>query len=375
MSDHERTLSVIESFYDAALDETLWPAVLQQLTDLTKSQAASFWVLDASETPRLPTFICINFNPAAIKEYLQETASIDPTVLYLVTHPNQSIVHDGLVISEREKDKHPYYDWHERLIDTRFRMVGRARLMPAVQAGVAMHRTRQAGRYEPNDIKRFEVLHRHLERALSIGFRLGSLGTMQNLTAEWLDRNSAAVLFLDRRKQIVFANRRARELHAEADGVQLRSGGIALARKHDDDRLQSLIAQAKSAAASAISPDSAMRVERPSGKRAYTVLVGPMSGTYPVVSSTRAAVCVVITDPERHVTLPAKRLQEAFGLTAAEARLAVALATGQELRGAAEQFGITYGTARVCLSQIFQKTDTRRQAELMRLLLTTFVWP
>lgn len=371
LSIHERTLAVIEGFYDAALHESLWPAALRQLTELTRSQAASFWVLDGSEKPRLPTFICISFDPAAIKEYLDHTASIDPTVRYLVAHPHQSIVHDGLVISEREKDRHPYYAWHERLIDTRFRMVGQARLMPAVQAGVALHRARKAGRYEPRDIKRFEVLHRHLEKALSIAFRLGSLGTVQKLTTEWLDRITAAVFFLDHSKRIVFANRHAQELQSEADGIRLRAGQITLLHKQDDDRLQSLIAQALSPIACA--SENAMRVQRPSGRRPYAVLVGPVSGTYPVLSSIRPAVCLVITDPERQIPLPAKRLQEVFGLTAAEARLAVLLANGQELRRSAERLGITYGTARVCLYQIFQKTDTRRQAELVRLLLTTII--
>jgi len=29
-SAHERTLAIIEDFYDAALDETLWPAALRK---------------------------------------------------------------------------------------------------------------------------------------------------------------------------------------------------------------------------------------------------------------------------------------------------------------------------------------------------------
>jgi hypothetical protein len=70
-----------------------------------------------------------------------------------------------------------------------------------------MHRTRKAGRYEPDDIKRFEVLHRHLKRALGIAFRLGALGTMQKLTADWLDRSSAAVLFLVNRAVLLAALR------------------------------------------------------------------------------------------------------------------------------------------------------------------------
>ncbi len=64
---------------------------------------------------------------------------------YPVSHPHQAVVHDGLVISEREKDKHPNYDWHGRHSDTRYRMIGQARLTLTVQGGVALHRTRKAG--------------------------------------------------------------------------------------------------------------------------------------------------------------------------------------------------------------------------------------
>ncbi len=103
MSVHERTLDVIQGFYDAAMDESLWHAALESLCDITGSKAASFWVRDGSDEPRLPTFICINFDMRSIKEYLEHMASIDPTVQYLVSHPHEPIVHNGLVISEREK--------------------------------------------------------------------------------------------------------------------------------------------------------------------------------------------------------------------------------------------------------------------------------
>jgi len=372
MSVHERTLAVIQAFYDAAMDESLWPAALKSLSDLTGSQAASFWVLDGSEQPRLPTFICFNFDLKIIEEYLDHVAPLDPTVRYLVAHPQEPIVHDGLVISEREKDKHPYYDWHDRNIDTRFRMVGQTRLMPAVQAGVALHRRRKAGRYEPRDIERFAVLHGHLERALTIGFRLGSLGTMQQLTTEWLDRNTAAVLFLDERMRVVFSNRAAQKLQSDGDGVKLSAGGIALLHKPDNDRLQSLIAQVLSPIASpGASPGGAMRALRPSGKRPYGILVSPVSGKYPVLSVFRPAVCIVILDPDRQTPSLNQRLQTAFGLTEAETRLAALLASGEELRSAADRLKITYGTARTRLAEIFQKTETRRQGELIRLLLRT----
>src|SRR5579872_6588459 len=164
MSLDQRVFAVIQALYDAAMDENLWPKALEEMTDLTGSQAATFWVLDSSDQPRLPTLIIHNFDFAFMKAYLDGIVPHDPTVQYLVRHPNQSIVHDGLVITEREKDRHPYYDWHGRHSDTRFRLVGQVRPAPAVQAGVALHRTRGAGRYEVDDIDRFSVLNSHLER-------------------------------------------------------------------------------------------------------------------------------------------------------------------------------------------------------------------
>lgn len=370
MSLDERILSVIQALYDAALDETQWPQALTALTSITGSQAATFWVLDGSDQPRLPTLTCLNFDPAFIDEYQKSMVPMDPTVQYLVAHPNQPIVHDGLVISERDKEHHAYYDWHGRHSDTRYRLVGQARPAQDVQAGVALHRTRRIGRYEPTDIAQFAILHRHLERALAIAFRLGTLGTMQQCTTELLDHNPAAVLLLDDRHRVVYINRSAAALQSTGDGVRISPSGLNLPRKRDNDDLRSLVTRAIAAGTSKSSAGGMMRAVRPSGKRPYSILVTPVSRRYPALSTLQPAVCVMITDPDQPRTpLPASHLRAVFGLTDAEARLADRLASGDELRVAAARLGITYGTARARLAEIFQKTETHRQVELVSLLL------
>jgi DNA-binding CsgD family transcriptional regulator len=80
---------------------------------------------------------------------------------------------------------------------------------------------------------------------------------------------------------------------------------------------------------------------------------------------------LLISDPERAVVLPADRLARAFGLTAAEARLAAALATGTSLTDYAETARITIGTARWYLKQALAKTNSHRQSELVRCVITT----
>lgn len=371
MSVDDRMLAVIQALYDAALDETLWVRALQNLTEFTGSQAATFWTLDSFEQPRLPVLTIYNFDLEFMHAYLNGMVPQDPTVQYLVRHPNEPIVHDGVVITEREKDRHPYYDWHGRHSETRYRIVGQTQVSPEVQAGVALHRVGKAGRYEAGDVERFAYVHGHLQRALAIAFRLGSVTALQQSSSEVLDRDPAAILFLDEGRRIVYANRGAEALRSGSDGISLSSAGIVLARKQDQDQLQRLIAGVLSVVRSPGTSGGVMRAARPSGKRPYAILVAPFPQQYPALTAVRPAVCIVISDPEAKRLLPEQRLQAAFGLTAAEAKLASLLAAGENLRSAAKTLGITYGTARARLSEIFVKTDTRRQAELVRLLLAT----
>src|SRR5262245_54759820 len=63
-------------------------------------------------------------------------------------------------------------------------------------------------------------------------------------------------------------------------------------------------------------------------------------------------------------------LRSHFGLTPAEARLTLHLVAGETLRSAEAKLGITYETARTHLKNIFGKTGTCRQAELVVVLVT-----
>jgi DNA-binding CsgD family transcriptional regulator len=58
-------------------------------------------------------------------------------------------------------------------------------------------------------------------------------------------------------------------------------------------------------------------------------------------------------------------LERKLGLTLAEARLVLRLLTGESLRSCAQGLCLQYETVRTLLKSIFQKTGTRRQAELV----------
>ena len=217
----DRTLATIAALYDAALDQSLWPAALANLTQLTGSQASTFRVLDASSASLHPAFVSINFDKRAVEDYVGGMASLDPTVRYLLSDPKAAIVHDDMLGPGEDEDTRRYLNWHERSVETRYRLVAQSDLGSKLQAGVALHRARRAGRYDSTDIARFEVVNQHLRRALAIGVKLGSLVTQQRLTADLLDRNVAAIILLDAHRRVVFMNRAAEELQAGADGIRV----------------------------------------------------------------------------------------------------------------------------------------------------------
>jgi DNA-binding CsgD family transcriptional regulator len=81
-------------------------------------------------------------------------------------------------------------------------------------------------------------------------------------------------------------------------------------------------------------------------------------------------VLVCVTDLDAGVAMPEQQLREIFGLTPAEARLALALFEGLTPAEAAADFGLSLHTVRAQLARVFEKTGASRQSGLMRLMMS-----
>jgi len=77
-------------------------------------------------------------------------------------------------------------------------------------------------------------------------------------------------------------------------------------------------------------------------------------------------IALLLMKPGDTAGLSEAAISELFGLTLAEARLAVALCHGMSVSDYADARGISVGTARVQLKQALAKTQTHRQADLVR---------
>jgi DNA-binding CsgD family transcriptional regulator len=101
--------------------------------------------------------------------------------------------------------------------------------------------------------------------------------------------------------------------------------------------------------------------------RALVLHALPLSGEAALLFAPARALILVRDLDETAVPLEA-HLRSVFGLTKAEARIALEVATGEGLKPVAERLGISMNTAHTQLRAVFEKTGTSRQAELVRVL-------
>jgi DNA-binding CsgD family transcriptional regulator/PAS domain-containing protein len=245
-------------------------------------------------------------------------------------------------------------------------------------AAIAMQRARSQGPFEPADLDLLDLLAPHLTRALRLQTRFVALEAQRWADQTVRDRLPFAVILVDERGRIVSQNQAATNLLAAGDGLTARHGCLRTTHPADQAALDRLIRDAARPANPAhTAVGGALPLRRPSLRRTLGVSVMPIPRQHNAFSldpgAPAPAALVIVSDPEKAPQTPAAALQCFFGLTPAEAALAQALAAGRSLHEYADEAHVTCETARWRLKQVLAKTDTHRQAELVRLLLTSAV--
>jgi DNA-binding CsgD family transcriptional regulator len=119
-------------------------------------------------------------------------------------------------------------------------------------------------------------------------------------------------------------------------------------------------------------PAGSMSVPRPSDGRLLTILVSPVRGRdvgrFSDLGMRDAAVLLFIVDPANRAGIPMSWIMEGYGLTQAEAKVALAASSGLNIPETANRLGVSINTIKTHLRRVFAKTGTSRQTELARLI-------
>jgi DNA-binding CsgD family transcriptional regulator len=165
------------------------------------------------------------------------------------------------------------------------------------------------------------------------------------------------ILVVDREARIIFANHFARDLlqsPSEASAPNQPSANARQSAGALDRRLRQAISGREHAA------DSYLALPA-SGDKSLIALVVPCRND----TSGETNSILFVSNPTADLDVDLRPIARLYGLTGAEIRLLDALLKGQRAGAYAKLAGVTLNTVKGHLNQLFRKTQTSRQSELV----------
>jgi DNA-binding CsgD family transcriptional regulator len=237
--------------------------------------------------------------------------------------------------------------------------------------GISIFRREGEPQFEEADLAFANALVPHLRRAFSFQGAMDGVQRQRLALAEVVDRLPTGVILLDARRRPVITNRSADRIAALDDGFRIDKMGPHAADARENAKLQQLLTAALEIEEGCeVQATGFLSIPRPSGERPFPVMVSPLLAPQPGSATRDAVVAVFIANPDARKVSATEGLEKIYSLTRAEAELVRLLSEGYSLEEAAAARNVTVNTARSHLKHVFAKTQTNRQGELVRLVLT-----
>lgn len=219
------------------------------------------------------------------------------------------------------------------------------------------------------EIDRFNQLVPHLQRAIQMRQRFAELQLGTNFLVGALDVLAMPTILFNEFGRVAHCNRSAVAMLDERDGLRLEDDDLLAQDAALTRKLRLEISNAiRASRGESIALADAVRLQRP-GRMPLMVMIAPlqMAGG----PAAQGAALLFAFDPEITPNVTADLVRRLFALSDAETALAVALCSGKTLEEAASERGTSINTVKSQLKSIFGKTGTKRQSDLVSLLLAS----
>ena len=361
-------LKLIDLTYESSLNPSQWSIFLGALAEAAGATHAAIKIFDFRDlSNNLPAHF--GYSPDALAGFDEYWGAHDIYFLHA-----QGKLHTGWVeqsqefLSDETLLASPYYNEFS-IRENIFHQCGAIITHEETRSAVlTILRGRHAGEFGNPQLSLLRALLPHVQRATEIHYRLAAATRQQSLLETLIDHLPVAIVFVNEKGKVLFANQSAKNLFREHESLWLDDGFLTCCSMQLRGRLQAAITRAaRTLQARDSYPGDILRINRSGTGRPLAVTITPLpprQGYLP--HGTTAA--VFISDPNRNGSTPEDLLRVLFDLTPAESRLAVALFRGCSLEEAGDALGVTRNTSATQLKSIFSKTSTRRQSDLMRLM-------
>ncbi len=357
--------AVIGDIYDAAIDPALWRSALGSICAFVGGSSGVLYWHDAA-TARSEALHLYNEDPVYTRLYFEKYLSMNPMF------PAATFIEAGVVATN--EDIMPASE----LAKTRFykEWIAPQRIAGALSVNLEKGVTRASMINIRTSIptttemrRRLAMLVPHLQRAVTIG-RLFDQGTAaEQAFTETLDHVEAGVFLVDTKGAIVFANAPAKNMLDDGALVRKEQNALRAVEPETSRVLRNLFAAAGKGDDSIGVRGVAVPLKGASEVPWFAHVLPLTSGRRRHAGDNYHAVAAVfIRKTVPNALSPLEEVAKLYKLTASEVRVFDAVLKVNGVKAIAALLGLSQATVKTHLHNVFRKTGTKRQSELVKLV-------
>lgn len=374
----DKEFTLIGDIYDAALDGSRWPGVMQTVAELAEARSAIITGMDMLN-PGYNILTPHNLSEGCLAEYRE--AGWDELDMRVTGEAFRRL--GGVGKAARLEDLFgSYEEWKIRVGDyydycRKWQMGAQMGVMLDIAdfrwSCLGVHRPEDKGHFDQRAVDFLDRIGVHLRRGLEIHRQLSL--TRQHNAALYglLDRMTVGVALLSLSGRVTYANVAAEQILRCHRVLQVTPAGIHCRDPLQNQRLQQLIRGAIETSQRDCQGNTGGVIGLTDASHALPLMLSvlPVSAidTWQDLRSDNIAAALFITDPDQGHHLPDKLLRDNYQLSPREIVVCQHFINNPVLESLAPQLGVTLSSLRTFLKSIYEKTGQHSQVELMRLLM------
>ncbi|PLQ00247.1 helix-turn-helix transcriptional regulator [Cupriavidus pauculus] len=357
---------LIGDLYEAAVQHDGFLEVFQTVVEALGASGFHMFSWDPERNaPHLSAYTSDRHWDSVVALYDQYYGALDPRREVVAKAAIGEFQFCQDYLSEAEVGRSEFYqDFH---IPTGFRYLAGARLARPGSDDILLGLLRMNDRPAYSDQERHGIsgMAIHLQRAINLWQDACVLNRDAAIGSELMAQLGVAVFALDGDLKLVFANKSAEAVLRATTCLRLNHGKLSATVAAENARLQAAMAhtlRSRQGESVALRPAPGLPPEIFLG-------ISRLSGAATRMTFSHAEILVTVRRRSSVPMVRARQLQQAFGLTAAEAAVGEALIGGKTPDEYATAAGVSVATVRTQLRAIFEKTGSRSQAEAVGAML------
>ncbi len=362
----ERSDSIVRKIYDAALDSAEWEPLLAEIATAIGAAAGFYAGLDIRHG-RGAYWHAVGHDPRIQALYNDQYLAVDPTLAHIIQTPGRAFACSDY-LSDAYVDANRFYSEFMIPNGIRYVLSGVVSKQGSMVSFFGFQRHVSQPPFSHIETDFVQRLIPHFAKADQIAAKVSTVSDARRLAMAVLDRMDYGIIIVNQACHVRMTNQRAEQLLQSGEVIQAVFGRIRLTNAKDNETLCGLTRTAAASDNEEI-PVKTIETASQNGNVRVRVALLPIShAEKKQLDDDEAHIILVLSDSSQQRAMATHVLQDSYGLTVAETRVATGLAGGQTQDELCEALFVSLATIKTHTQHIYQKIGISRQVDLVRLV-------